>query len=86
MSLDKKLKQAAFDTLFAFFIQNKDRSNKYAAKGIIDAAYTISKDNLSEQSIKALTIELLALMEDLKKHKVNEGDIKNWVILKFHLR
>ncbi len=86
MSLDKKLKQAAFDTLFAFFIQNKDRSNKYAAKGIIDAAHSISKENLSDESIKALTTELLALMKDLKKHKINEVDIKNWVILEFHLR
>lgn len=85
MSLDKKLKQAAFDTLFTFFIKNKDRSAKYAAKGIIDAAITISKDHLSDQTIKSLTSELIYLMDDLKKHKINEVDIKNWVITKFHL-
>lgn len=86
MSLDKKLKQAAFDTLFAFFIKNKDRSVKYAAKGIIDAAITISKDHLNEESIKSLTSELVSLMDDLKKQKINEVDVKNWVIIQFHLR
>ncbi|WP_066717044.1 hypothetical protein [Clostridium sp. Marseille-P299] len=85
MSLDKKLKQAAFDTVFSFFLKNKDRSTKYAAKGIIDAANTISKDKISEQSITTINKEFLTLMEELKEDKINESDLKNWVIHRFHL-
>lgn len=85
MSLDTKLKQAAFETAFSFFIKKKDRSIKYAAKGIIEAANTISKEKMSDQSITTIHRELLGLIEQLKDNKISEEDLKNWVILRFHL-